>query len=219
MSISLVGDFFVKSTGKADAYGDFVSTLPLSSSKTGREHVRVLMLTCLTSYYRPLWAQTYSPNFNKQQWAKRDQRLSDSHFASLESDWTYSTALRTSFARRQALLELDVLCAQSLGLTLDELQDIYRIQFPVFRAYERNTFYDQEGRIAYLDGDQSYGFSTPDWKKIKHLRTGTVTRALVDNTLPDGPHERIIEYHAPFDCMDREADYAEAWAFFEDQSK
>ncbi len=58
-----------------------------------------------------------------------------------------------------------------LGLTVDELCTIYRIQFPVLRHNERNTYYDVNGRVVFLDGDQLYGLSTPDWKKKRHQAT------------------------------------------------
>ena len=124
--------------------------------------------------------------------------------------------MRTDFERRQALVEIDVLAARTLGLSLEELLAIYRIQFPVFSKYENNTYFDQGGRIVYLDGDGAYGFRTPEWQSVKEIRSGAVTRTIQDDTQPGGPRERVIEYVAPFDRCDREADYAKAWKFFDE---
>ncbi|WP_146660744.1 hypothetical protein [Enhygromyxa salina] len=46
--------------------------------------------------------------------------------------------------------ELDALAALSLGMTIDELQLIYRVQFPVLYQYEAETFYrcDREADMA-----------------------------------------------------------------------
>ena len=95
---------------------------------------------------------------------------------------------------------------------MDDLCTIYRIQFPVLRQYERNTYYDRNGRIVYLNGDQSYGLSTPEWKKKSHQ--STIQRAIIDDTLPGGPRDRTILYEGPFDQCDREADYRTVWAEF-----
>ncbi len=119
----------------------------------------------------------------------------------------------SDYARRQALVEIDVLAAKALNLTLDELKTIYRIQFPVLRQNETDTWYDQNGRIVFTcsKGLTGVGFSRLEWNEIKHLKEGTVERIIMDDTLPGGPIERTITYVAPFDSGGRERDYEVAW--------
>jgi len=162
-------------------------------------------------------ARSYLEVFRKDRWAKEDPRLDNAKFANLTSDWHRNCALRTDYERRQALVEIDVLTAMALGLTLNELKTIYRVQFPVLRQYEADTWYDQNGRIVFTasKGLPGVGFPRPEWERIKDMESGTVERTITDDTLPGGPRERTIVYHAPFDSCNREADYEIAWAEFE----
>ena len=88
----------------------------------------------------------------------------------------------------------------------------------MLRQNERDTWYDQRGRIVFTSSKAlpGVGFSRPEWEKIKNMTSGMVTRTIQDDTLPGGPRERVIEYVAPFDRCDREADYATAWKFFDE---
>jgi len=205
-------DFFIKATGRADLYETVLAQLPLVRGSFPL-FVRILLLNCLSSHYGTLWQVCFDNAFTKEEWAKRDARLDNQHFAKLKAEWSWHTPLRNDYERRQALIEVDVLVAMELGLTCDELCTIYRIQFPVLRQYERNTFYDQNGRIVYLDGDQSYGLSTPEWKRQQEKNR--IERTIEDDTLPTGKRTRTIVYEGPYDKCDREQDYRTVWAEFE----
>ncbi|MDZ7697621.1 MAG: hypothetical protein U5R49_12120 [Deltaproteobacteria bacterium] len=215
---SIVFDFYVKSTGKSDFTAGSVNYIPLVEDNGLHlcQRVRLLQLVCLTSHFSELWTACWEKGFLNNQWTKTDPRLPNFHFTNLTPTWTRDFALRTDYARRQALVEIDVLAAMAIGLTLEELKTIYRVQFPVLRQYESDTWYDQNGRIVFTcnKGLSGVGFSRPEWNEIKDMQSGTVERTITDDTLPGGPRERNIVYEAPFDHCDREEDYETAWAEF-----
>ncbi len=216
---SIVGDFYIKSTGRGNLHYIWTN-LPLIQL-TSEMQVRLLTLTCLTTHYSDLWSSCWQPEFTSDRWAKAAPRLPNSFFSSLLPTWNRNCALRTDYARRQALVEIDVLAAMALGLTLNELKTVYRVQFPVLRMYEADTWYDQNGRIVFTNskGLTGIGFSRPEWNEIKGMKSGTVERTITDDTLPGGPRQRTITYVAPFDRCDRERDYEIVWAEFERRLK
>ncbi|MCK8601853.1 Eco57I restriction-modification methylase domain-containing protein [Desulfoferrobacter suflitae] len=213
--LSTLYDFFLKTTGRSDLYESTLRQFPLYERI--EIALRALILTCLTAYYSELWSHCWKPFFREDCWTKSDPRLPNSHFTNLTPEWHRNCALRTDYARRQALVEIDVLAAMALGLTLEELKTIYRVQFPVLRQYEADTWWDRNGRIVFTcsKGLPGVGFSRAEWNEIKDMQSGTVEQTITDDTLPGGPRERTIVYQAPFDCCDRGEDYATAWSEFE----
>lgn len=219
---SLPFDFFVKSIGKGHVNKSTNMLFPLFDPDEHQPIVlRALLLNCLTCYYGDLWERCWVDSFNSEQWSKQDKRLSPGKFASLKKKWSAATPLRTDYARRQALIELDVLTSMALGMTLEQLKTIYRIQFPVLQQYEADTWYDANGRIVFTNnrGLTGVGFTRPEWENgIKDAAAGKkFYRTVTDDTMPGGPVERTIEYVAPFDRCDREKDYETAWKFFEEK--
>ena len=218
-------DFWVKATGKTHFRNDLAAFLPYLGDLDDNPNIgaRALALNCLTTHYADLWQECWQDEFRDEQWFGDDPRLDPSFWQNLTPDWTRHCALRTDFQRRWALVELDVLVARELGLTLEELQTIYRVQFPVMRQYEADTYYDQTGRIVFTNSKGLPGVGFPrnadkkkdepiGWNDIKDLQSGTATRTITDTTLPTGPVERTITYQAPFTKCNREQDYEQVWA-------
>ena len=217
-TFSLPFDFVTKTTGRSNLKRMLDDYPLVTNSQTDKLMIsRVCVLNCLTTHYAELWAESWTESFVQERWAKTDPRLDDGFFARLAPQWQRHCALRTDYARRQALVEIDVLVSQAIGLTLDELCTIYRIQFPVLRQNENDTWYDRRGRIVFTcsKGLPGVGFSRPEWNEIKAQSSGTVERKVTEDFLPGGPRERTIIYEAPFDRCDREQDYAAVWMEFE----
>lgn len=236
---SIPFDFYVKSTGKSDILFDLASKLPLLNESIFALSMseRSLLLNCVTNHYANLWKTCFDTSFTHSTWSKSDPRLSPTRFTSLTPEWTWDTPLRTDYERRQALVEIDVLTAMALGMTLQQLKTIYRIQFPVLQSYEADTWYDANGRITFTNNRSltGVGFTRPEWENagavqpikrgdapwdgiIKHAPAGYVfARTITDDTMPGGPVQRTIEYAAPFDRCDREQDYETAWKFFKEK--
>lgn len=217
-------DFFVKIIGKNHINYSTTMIMPIVESILDKAiMVRVLLLNCLTKSYSALWHQCWDDDYKKEEWSKKSLRLKSEKYQLLHDTWEWETPLRTDYERRQALIEIDVLTAIALGMTLEQLKTIYRIQFPVLQSYEADTWYDANGRIVFTNNRSltGVGFSRAEWENgIKGAPVGKkFYRTISDDTMPGGPVERTIEYVAPFDRCDREKDYEIAWKFFEEKYK
>ena len=211
---SLPYDFVAKSTQISHMQPSFTSQLPVVEVSDTACH-RMLQLNCLTTHYADIWNKL-APKFTPLGWSTNHQGLELENPLTTSPKWNRDCALRTDLARRQALLEIDVLVAMALGLTLDELIQIYRLVFPVLNSYEANTWYDQNGRIAWSNrSGKGMPISRAEWERYQTMRQGYLTEDVTIDFLPNGPHEYTIEYQAPFTKPDRESDYRVAWSYFE----
>lgn len=231
---SLPFDGFFRSIGKKDFRDETAQLLPITNVGEANNtalSVRVLSLNAQTTSYASLWHICWKFCFRQAAWSSPDPRLPQDFFQKLTPTWQPHCALRTDYARRQALVEIDVLAAQALGLTLDELLTIYRVQFPVMRQYEQDTWYDAAGRIVFTASKGLVGVGLPRKAgkrdaecTLRWPNSSTKTRRLGwediqpkdgQPQVPGGPIARTITYVAPFNLANREADYRLAWAHFQ----
>ena len=212
---SLVFDFYIKITGKNNLYDEILRTFPITINFAFLNHIfnRILQLNCLNKYYAPLWEENFKSVFILDQWSKKDTRLKQ--FTKLTPQWQWETPLRNLYERRLALVEIDVIIAMSLSISLEELILIYNVQFPVLQQNEDDTWYDTKGNIVFTcsKGLNGVGVDRSVWEQIRNLSAGqTFEHTITKSELYQG---KKITYHAPFDKCDRVEDYRVAWEHFE----
>ena len=223
MSASIIYDFLLKIAGITNLFQADVARLPwvpLEDTAVSR----TLRLNALTIEHSDLWNRNRD-GLVPLDWSSDDARLSLEGPVGGPATWDRGAALRTEFARRLALVEIDVLVAQALGLSLDQLIEIYRIYFPVLQQYEDGTWFDQNGRIVWtcskgLPGvgwldDRGKSPGRAAWERILAEKPAELSCTAIDDTLPGGPRPVTRHFDGPFTRCDRIEDYRRAWAHFE----
>ncbi len=215
LSSSIIVDFYLRVMGAENITPNRLSFFPLGIDVKYRTELdkRTLLLNCLNIYYTDLWENNYQPDFTTLTWSKNDNRLKS--FDSLSKKWEWKTPLRNYFERRQALVEIDVIVAMAFKLTLEELIQIYLIEFSILQENEYNTYYDTCGNIVFTTSRslKGVGVDKSDWEKIKNYQEGEIYQHTI--TKSEMYHGKEITYYAPFDKCDRVEDYNIAWKYFE----
>lgn len=228
LTTSIPLDFFMKVIGASNLYESRLLSFPLGIDSRYKTNlfVRTLRLNCLNKYYKELWLECWRPKYAQEEWSLSDLRLKP--FTGLTEEWTWDTPLRNYFERRQALVEIDVLAAMALGLSLKDLELIYTIQFPVLQQNENDTWYDAKGNIVFTcsKGLNGVGCERKEWEAIRgnlseDSMTYEGTEATYIHTIDPKKSEMYggeqVTYYAPYTKCDRIADYRRAWAFFENR--
>jgi len=110
--------------------------------------------------------------------------------------------IRTAAERRRTEIEVDALAALAFGLTADELCAVYRTQFSVLKASEKESRYDRAGRKVPSDVNRLY--------KQNGENLSLEERTWIH---PQSGVEYVFEF--PFVSYDREEDMRKAYAHFE----
>jgi hypothetical protein len=224
--LSLTHDFIIKAMQVQNIGSSVIKYLPYAEVDDTAKF-RALQLCCLTDHYAPLWNRN-AHLLHPMPWSFDDARLGPTDGS---ERWSPKVGIRNDFARRHALVEIDVLVAQALGLTLDQLVSMYTAHFPVLAENEDGTWYDANGRIVWTcsRGLPGAGFRKPDGRKptakewveiYADLAAGKTLECSVEtNFLPGGPKVVKRTFVGPFERCNREADYRRAWKFFETQAR
>ena len=94
MTISIIGDFFVKVIGATNIVNSTIESLPLLNINN-EMLARTLSLTCLTTHYTELYEEQFKEYFKTDSWTKKDDpRLNHNFFANLTPSWKRDVALR-----------------------------------------------------------------------------------------------------------------------------
>ena len=217
LSSSIVYDFYMKTIGANNLYDSRLSAFPLGINQPFKDFicVRTLRLNCLTERYAVLWENMFNPEWRNQIWSIDDPRLlSYSHLAKI---WDFSVPLRSYFERRMAQIEIDVLSAMALNLSLEDLILMYSIQFPVLQQNEEDTWYDTKGNIVFTCsvGLKGVGVDRPIWEQIRNQKDGETYVHTIDPAKSELYGGQQVTYYAPYTKCDRIEDYKRAWAHFE----
>lgn len=226
---SIVMDFYWKTIATQNITESRLATFPFGIKKKFKSamYSRTLMLNCLNKYYDDLWSGCWCESFRTDSWSLEDARLKP--FSELTPSWNHDTPLRNHFERRQALVEIDVLAAMSFGLSLEDLEFIYDIQFPVLRQNEDDTWYDQKGNVVYSVSlcKKGVGVDRATWNTIRGEQlSDNIYQGATSSYIHTVPVEKselyggeLVTYYAPYTRCDRIADYRRAWAYFEERFK
>ncbi len=236
---TIVSDFIFKCTGCSHSGTNLISAIPrLSRAGSLSEciQIRTLTLNCIHPSYYHLWSNSSvrkdisycSPILAQCPGHKEIVSLLPLIYS--PGQLVALRRLLNPMVRRAMLVEADVLMALMMGLSLHELIEMYRLQFPLLRVNESSTFYDKNGRIvltgsralsgvgiAIKNGRASNVEGNLRIEEILEMENGSLDITISDDTLIGGPIERVIQLEAPFVSCDRVDDYRVAWEFFENK--
>ena len=223
LTSSIVLDFFMKTIASKNLQSSRLVGFPFGVDDKYKPSLicRVLRLNCVNNWYKDLWERCYDPTFSELEWTYDDKRLSS--FKDLSKEYNENVLLRNEFERRQALVEIDVISAMALGLTLEELLMIYEWFFPTTQKYDMDTWFDSKGRIVFSNKDYELDLDRTSWNLIRgemvnnmtYQGTGSVFEYTIDSNTSELYGGQKMTYYAPFTKCDRIYDYRRAWTHFE----
>ena len=157
-------DYLVKISGVGHIKQYVTDALPIPDANPVFDQallLRCLRLNCVTNAYGPLWSDLFDTAWR----ADNFVAASDATMAlgDVSATWSPATPLRTDYDRWLALCEIDAIVALLLGLTENQLIQMYKSQFAVLRKYEYAMIFDGNGRQIASDF-HAHGFKQASWE-------------------------------------------------------
>jgi hypothetical protein len=200
-------EYLLRVTGRSDLRKADAKMMPSADPDhplAGDLLLRALRLNCLTYAYTDLWRELYDPAWQAERWVCAWPELNP--LGQVSAEWSRDTPLRTEYARRAALVEIDALVAVWLGFEIDEFLAAYESRFGVLAGYEEEMYFDADGRrLSANHNAYGLGQTKDQWKQFVQYLEDSAT-----NTAPDG-------YAAPFYRADRIAEYRQAHGVFRER--
>ena len=213
-------DYLTKVYGVATLGKTFADRLPLPKQQVKLEDgllLRTLRLNCLLSAYSAIWQDLYDPVWMSDNFVSANDATVG--LGDIDSEWTEITPLRTDYDRWLAMCEVDAIVALLLGLTQEQLLQMYRSQFGVLRKYESFMVFDGNGRQIAADY-HAHGFHQAEWEaglKAAPARRGEKSMGMwqrVQAHLSGAASVDLGPFVAPFRPADRELAMGRAYRAF-----
>jgi hypothetical protein len=160
---SLPFDYLVKASGVSNLVRSVTASLPVpavSNTLSSAVMLRFLRLATSTGAFVRLWALCFQPLWMDDYFVAGPSTVP---LEDVTPEWTPATPLRKDLDRWLALTEIDAIVALMLGLSEEQLLQMYRSQFAVLRKYEFVTVFDANGRQ--ISGiHHNYGYHQQQWE-------------------------------------------------------
>jgi hypothetical protein len=215
---SVVYDFLLRISGVSNLYESLLKSMPFPSINSSNQRIfnqliyRYLRLNCIDDRYETLWN---SFDFREKciDYPLGKPQLRDIQQPQLK--WDKNTRVKSYFELRWNLLEIDVLSSMIFGIELDELCQIFEVQFSVELQNDLETYYDSKGNIVFTNNKSlsSIGVDRSVWESIRNMKDGETYEHTIEKS--ELYHGEKVTYYAPFEKCDRVEDYKAAWAHFE----
>lgn len=210
-SFSVLYDLLVRVAGRSDIYDSTLRPFPVvDECYWPFITLRVLRLSCLTSHYKDLWEELFQPRFAKDSFAYEGAPT----WTKLSAFWSYDVALRTDADRRRAEVELDVLLALGYSLSVDELIQVYLVQFAALVEYEKIDEYDHYGQRLPSTKRKDAGGKEVRAARANHDGLSPLT---VSWEIDNGNQTVTKTFYPPFSHVDRIEDYRTAYRVFSER--